>query len=200
MILLKNNCYEEDEKLFSTGDEELDDILEEVYYSGIEDGYDYAQKEFAEKSKLDFATRQDIKFINKINKKTGSKSEDNIDIYKKFVDDPKVPEKQKKIYRTLIDEENLASGKMSEDDFIKKYPRLARGQHTAEFAALGVSGAAGITGMALANRGMKYVNKDIKKAKKLTKAALVPAAVSAAGFVAAEGIKYHKDKKAEKNK
>ena len=47
MILLNNNYYEEDEKLFSTGDEELDDILEEVYYSGIEDGYDYAQKEFA---------------------------------------------------------------------------------------------------------------------------------------------------------
>lgn len=41
--------YQEDEKLFSTGDEELDDILEEVYYSGIEDGYDYAQREFAEK-------------------------------------------------------------------------------------------------------------------------------------------------------
>ncbi len=48
MILFKNNHYKEDEKLFSTGNEELDDILEEVYYSGLEDGYDYAQKEFAE--------------------------------------------------------------------------------------------------------------------------------------------------------
>jgi hypothetical protein len=38
----------EDERLFSTGNDELDDILEEVYYSGIEDGYDYAQYEFAE--------------------------------------------------------------------------------------------------------------------------------------------------------
>jgi len=37
----------EDQKLFSTGNDELDAILEEVYYSGIEDGYDYAQKEFA---------------------------------------------------------------------------------------------------------------------------------------------------------
>ena len=46
-MILRNNYYEEDEKLFSTGDEELDDILEEVYYSGIEDGYDYAQREFA---------------------------------------------------------------------------------------------------------------------------------------------------------
>ena len=49
MILLKNNYYEEDEKLFSTGDSELDDILTEVYYSGLEDGYDYAQREFGEK-------------------------------------------------------------------------------------------------------------------------------------------------------
>lgn len=38
---------EVDEKLFSTGNDELDEILEEVYYSGIEDGYNYAQKEFA---------------------------------------------------------------------------------------------------------------------------------------------------------
>ena len=40
--------YYEDEKLFSTGNDELDEILEEVYYSGLEDGYDYAQREFAE--------------------------------------------------------------------------------------------------------------------------------------------------------
>ena len=40
--------YEEDERLFSTGNDELDDILEEVYYSGLEDGYDYFQREFAE--------------------------------------------------------------------------------------------------------------------------------------------------------
>ena len=40
---------ETEEKLFSTGNEELDNLLTEVYYSGIEDGYDYAQKEFADK-------------------------------------------------------------------------------------------------------------------------------------------------------
>ena len=51
MILLKNN-YVEDERLFSTGDSELDEILEEVYYSGISDGYDYAQKEFAKVSNM----------------------------------------------------------------------------------------------------------------------------------------------------
>ena len=46
---LYNSYYEEDEKLFSTGNSELDDILEEVYYSGISDGYDYAQRKFSEK-------------------------------------------------------------------------------------------------------------------------------------------------------
>ena len=49
------NYYDEQERLFSTGDEELDDILEEVYYSGIEDGYDYAyeEREYAEDSDSD---------------------------------------------------------------------------------------------------------------------------------------------------
>lgn len=46
-MILYRNSYREDEKLFSTGDSKLDDLLTEVYYSGIEDGYDYAQKEFA---------------------------------------------------------------------------------------------------------------------------------------------------------
>lgn len=42
---MENNYYD-DERLFSTGDPELDDILEEVYYSGIEEGYECFQKEF----------------------------------------------------------------------------------------------------------------------------------------------------------
>ncbi len=46
-MIIGRNYYEESQKLFSTGDSELDDILEEVYYSGIGDGYDYAQREFA---------------------------------------------------------------------------------------------------------------------------------------------------------
>lgn len=41
---------EETEKLFSTGDVELDELLEKVYSAGIEDGYDYAQKEFGNKT------------------------------------------------------------------------------------------------------------------------------------------------------
>jgi len=46
-MIIGKDLYEsyEDEKMFSTGDSELDDILEEVYYSGIEDGYDYAYEE-----------------------------------------------------------------------------------------------------------------------------------------------------------
>ena len=42
---------EVEKKLFSTGNDDLDAILTEVYYSGIEDGYDYAQKEFGIKEK-----------------------------------------------------------------------------------------------------------------------------------------------------
>lgn len=55
IILYKNN-YVEDERLFSTGNDELDEILEEVYYSGIEDGYEYAQKEFA-KAEVDLTEK-----------------------------------------------------------------------------------------------------------------------------------------------
>ena len=36
------------QKLFSTGNNDLDLLLEEVYYSGIEDGYSYAQREFSD--------------------------------------------------------------------------------------------------------------------------------------------------------
>ena len=36
------------QKLFSTGNPELDDLLQEVYYSGLEDGYNYAQREFSD--------------------------------------------------------------------------------------------------------------------------------------------------------
>jgi len=48
--LLDEDYNYDDERLFSTGNDELDDILEEVYYSGLEDGYDYAyeEREYAE--------------------------------------------------------------------------------------------------------------------------------------------------------
>lgn len=66
MILLKNNYYEEkDQRLFSTGDSELDDILEEVYYSGLEDGYEYAQREFGKKE----ATKEVVDYTEKLIKK-----------------------------------------------------------------------------------------------------------------------------------
>ena len=50
-MIIGRQLYEESQRLFSTGSTELDDILEEVYYSGISDGYEYAQKEFGAKSK-----------------------------------------------------------------------------------------------------------------------------------------------------
>ena len=34
-----------EEKIFSTGDAELDELLEKVYSAGIEDGYNYAHEE-----------------------------------------------------------------------------------------------------------------------------------------------------------
>ena len=53
--LLDEDYDYNNEKLFSTGDDELDDILTEVYYSGLEDGYDYAyeEREYAESKKDD---------------------------------------------------------------------------------------------------------------------------------------------------
>lgn len=51
--LFSETGYEESEKMFSTGNEELDELLERVYSAGIEDGYDYAQKEFSKKEKKD---------------------------------------------------------------------------------------------------------------------------------------------------
>lgn len=37
-----------EEKLFSTGNEDLDLLLTEVYYSGLEDGYELCQREFSD--------------------------------------------------------------------------------------------------------------------------------------------------------
>ena len=64
-MIIGKNYYEESQKLFSTGNDELDDILEEVYYSGIEDGYDYAQKEFANARKVKKAVTMATKDFEK---------------------------------------------------------------------------------------------------------------------------------------
>lgn len=71
-MIIGKNYYEESQKLFSTGDSELDDILEEVYYSGIEDGYDYAQREFAEKT----TTREERKRLKRDIKEAGLSKND----------------------------------------------------------------------------------------------------------------------------
>ena len=198
MILLKNNYYEEDEKLFSTGDLELDDILEEVYYSGISDGYDYAQREFAEKSKLGYGARTDVKFIRKINNKFGVTGDDNIKEYKEALKNPNLSDKERKQLNALIDEQKLADGKMSEDEFIEKYPRAKRGAHTTEYALDAAAGAGALTAAGLGVAALGSLKKDPAKAKKLAKAGAITG-LSAAGLGTASSITSAiKDKRAEK--
>lgn len=100
MILGKQliESYEEDERLFSTGDSELDDILEEVYYSGLEDGYDYAQREFAEKEekkgkdKMKFGDRMNVRRLKSTYK--GRKGDEYLKLHLDQVDpDPEVRKK-----------------------------------------------------------------------------------------------------------
>ena len=113
---------EESEKLFSTGNEELDSILEEVYYSGIEDGYDYAQKEFS--SKLKLGTRLQNKFLEK--KKLSNK--EAIEEYTKMRDKAikEGDEDEAEAWQSYIDGVMLNRGEMTEDEYIKKYPLTAK--------------------------------------------------------------------------
>ena len=89
--------YEENEKLFSTGNDELDEILEEVYYSGLEDGYDYAQREFAEKEekgkdKMKFGDRMNVRRLKSTYK--GRKGDEYLKLHLDQVDpDPEVRKK-----------------------------------------------------------------------------------------------------------
>ena len=69
-MIIGRNYYEENQKLFSTGNEDLDTILEEVYYSGIEDGYDYAQKEFASARQVKKAIKMGTKNLAGIRQTT----------------------------------------------------------------------------------------------------------------------------------
>lgn len=57
----------ENQKLFSTGDENLDLLLEEVYFSGVEDGAEFAQREFAKKSA---AAKEYDKVMNDVAERT----------------------------------------------------------------------------------------------------------------------------------
>lgn len=113
---LYNSYYEEDEKLFSTGDSELDDLLTEVYYSGLEDGYDYAQKEFS--SKLKLGTRLQAKAIEKSDRKEKARREEFDKNVASFDDDM-----DKGFYQDAL---KLRQGKMTEDEFIAKHPWTAK--------------------------------------------------------------------------
>ena len=84
------------------------------------------EREFAEKSKLNWGTRMDLKIINHNNKKLDGNCNDNIKQYKKALKDPNLSDKQKEILSNLIDKEKLAAGKMTEDEYISKYPKAAK--------------------------------------------------------------------------
>ena len=60
--MYSENDYYEDEKLYSTGDNELDDLLERAFC----EGYEYAQKEFAA-YKPPFSQEQVRKAVKSVN-------------------------------------------------------------------------------------------------------------------------------------
>lgn len=193
--------YEENEKLFSTGNDELDDLLEEVYYSGISDGYDYAQKEFAEKkekSKLDLQDRLDRKLIRKINKKFKVNSDEIIRDYENVLKNPNLSEKDRKSIEGLIDQEKLADGKISEDEYIEKHPRAKRGSRVLERSLAGASLASGATGLGFGMAALSKLRKDPAKAKKIAKRGAIPALASVGLMTAAVATNNYRDKKAEK--
>lgn len=122
---LISSYYEEDEKLFSTGNEELDDILEEVYYSGLEDGYDYAQKEFSSKLKLGTRMQNSILSRKKLSSDQALKEyQDAIDKERAKGKDADPDEIE--AYQSYIDGVMLKRGKMTEDEFIAKHPWAAK--------------------------------------------------------------------------
>lgn len=84
------------------------------------------ERGFAEKSKLNWGTRMDLKIINSNNKVFDGNCDDNIKQYKKALKDPNLSEKQKKTLLNLIDKEKLAAGKMTEEKYILKYPKAAK--------------------------------------------------------------------------
>lgn len=84
------------------------------------------EREFAEKSKLNWGTRMDLKIINRNNKMFDGNCDDNIKQYKKALKDPNLSEKQKKTLLNLIDKEKIAAGKMTEEKYISKYPKAAK--------------------------------------------------------------------------
>ena len=61
MIIDRNYDYYEDERLYSTGDDELDDLLEKAFC----EGYDYAQREFSFKDELRKASVKNVGIFDK---------------------------------------------------------------------------------------------------------------------------------------
>ena len=70
---LINEEYYEDEKLYSTGDDYLDDLLEKAFC----DGYEYAQREFSKTVDDPLLKKQILKTVSKM-KKNSPKTHDEV--------------------------------------------------------------------------------------------------------------------------
>jgi hypothetical protein len=71
--LYSANEYYEDEKLYSTGDDYLDDLLEKAFC----DGYEYAQREFTKPVDDPLLKKQILKTVSKM-KKNSPKTHDEV--------------------------------------------------------------------------------------------------------------------------
>ena len=71
--LYSANEYYEDEKLYSTGDDYLDDLLEKAFC----DGYEYAQREFSKTVDDPLLKKQILKTVSKM-KKNSPKTHDEV--------------------------------------------------------------------------------------------------------------------------
>ena len=151
---------ENEEKLFSTGDDELDDLLEEVYYSGIEDGYDYAQREYAQASQdiKDYRSRKGAGktylmggVAGSIGRKAGIKE----------------AEKASKQGRTYEEQEKIGG---------KRAARVAAGTTA---GAYGVAAGLGASALAIANKKNPRVLKEVAKNFKGPKGVALGAGIAA---------------------
>lgn len=209
MIVYKNN-YEGDERLFSTGDSNLDDILEEVYYSGVSDGYDYAQYEFSdkkkkEKSNFDLDERMLQKLRNaSLKHSKGDKTEeererDEEDFVNNFNNGSQhfVSRETRRSINQALDRDKLLTGKMSEKEYLEKYPRAKRGSKTLErsliTAGLGTTAASLGVGIPVWSKLMDK-GKD-KAANNAGKALLAGAALGTGAYLAGGGINMIKERK-----
>ena len=141
-----SEVVEEEEKLFSTGNEELDALLEKVYSEGVEDGYDYAQKEFS---------NSDERWTRRIAKNEKG-LDDMIHQYKEALKDKNLSEKDRKNIEGLLatakkvkkDPDSFVDTKfikLKKDGILHKAMKdMEEGKYGKERAILGAAGSTGI--------------------------------------------------------